>query len=298
MQNSVSPQMKQNSNKLVKIGEGDDVVNQWYKGFEDIMPEIVDHISFAVCDRFKIEWSVVMKGLAGFEAFLKKKEPSFDTSTAWRLLEELPSVSVTWKQWGGDSPGRSGCFIKMKVPKQELASVRQTMSKLLEALQAYWANAERISVEDEKRLIVERRKEDERKALLKQQQKALKAVLNPIRKFIKEPSASFFEHENFLVKQDGSIFVIVQNSYYSRPSERLMEAIKKLTRQGHAVIEVEEYYPPKTPYLSIWAGEFRKKQIGWRQNLSLLRASSEEFAEAARSCRESYIRWLAQDKTN
>jgi hypothetical protein len=72
---------------------------------------------------------------------LKCLESVEDASCAYHLFDAIDGCSVDHESWGGDLPGRSGCWISVFVRPKKHQQALETVERLSDALRSYWISS-------------------------------------------------------------------------------------------------------------------------------------------------------------
>jgi hypothetical protein len=66
---------------------------------------------------------------------------SKSSCSAYNLFDAIDGCSVDNESWGGDSPGRSGCWISVFVRPEKHQQALETVVRLSDALKSYWISS-------------------------------------------------------------------------------------------------------------------------------------------------------------
>ena len=106
-----------------------------------------------------------------FKPLLTPTSPSI-TKTPTLLLGPPPQIlssensnavdgcSVDHESWGGDSPGRSGCWISVSVRPEKHEQALETVVRLSDALRSYWISSGKAAAGEQCRRDSEAKKEN------------------------------------------------------------------------------------------------------------------------------------------
>lgn len=119
--------------EYIEIGTGDDMIEHWNHGFEDIM----SYVDYKLCESesydLPLDWKAILKGLKDFKYFDIE-----GSSQVHNFFECVPCASIEYEEWDAGRPGASGTNIKIEIPKSELESVIETMTMVKNRIQEYW----------------------------------------------------------------------------------------------------------------------------------------------------------------
>lgn len=119
--------------EYIEIGLGDDMIEHWDHGFEEIMGYIEYKLMESESYDLPLDWDVILKELKDFK-YLDIE----GSSQVHNFFECVSCASIDYDEWDFDSPGRSGTIIKIEIPKSELESVIETMTVVRDRLEEYW----------------------------------------------------------------------------------------------------------------------------------------------------------------
>ena len=123
------------------IGEGDDWPEDYDHGFDAPMQVIREILLDSEACDLPISWPKVLSGWRNAGKLLKCLESVEDASSAYHLFNTIDGCSVDYENWGGDSPGRSGCWISVFAEPEELEQALATVVRLADALKTYWISS-------------------------------------------------------------------------------------------------------------------------------------------------------------
>jgi hypothetical protein len=123
------------------IGQGDDWPEYYDHGFDAPM-QVVSEILLdsEICD-LPISWPEVLSGWKNAGKLLERLESIDDSSGAYQLFDAIDGCTVDFENWGGDSPGRSGCWISVFVLPEKQERALATVVRLADALKTYWLSS-------------------------------------------------------------------------------------------------------------------------------------------------------------
>ena len=122
----------------ILIGEGDDWPEDYSDGFDAPMKVISEILLDSEAWDLPISWPEVLSRLEGAGKLLDCLESIDSSVSAYKPFDAVEGCSVDHESWGGDSPGRSGCWISVFVRPEKHEQARETVLKLSDALRSYW----------------------------------------------------------------------------------------------------------------------------------------------------------------
>jgi hypothetical protein len=125
----------------VLIGEGDDWPEDYSDGCDAPMKIIREILLDSEAWDLSIAWPEVLSGWKDSGKLLKCLESIEGSSDAYRLFNEVDGCSVDHESWGGDSPGRSGCWVSVHVRPDKRERALETVVRLSDALKSYWISS-------------------------------------------------------------------------------------------------------------------------------------------------------------
>jgi hypothetical protein len=115
----------------IVVGNGDDRVENWYKGF-DIIDEIADCIESAWDKKIELDWPLIFGQIEGLQDLVGfKPEGQRDLL---EILEMLGDVYVSWQGWDAGAPGLSGCWCEVGIRQGDVEKVWTMLNELLKHL--------------------------------------------------------------------------------------------------------------------------------------------------------------------
>jgi hypothetical protein len=126
----------------ILIGEGDDWPEDYSEGFDAPMKVIREILLDSEAWDLPIAWPEVLSGWQGSGKLLECLESIQCSSEAYSLFNAVDGCTVDHESWGGDSPGRSGCWVSIYVPPDKHQQAKDTIVRLSEALSSYWISSE------------------------------------------------------------------------------------------------------------------------------------------------------------
>jgi hypothetical protein len=118
------------------IGEGDDRVGEWYHNFSEPMEKISRIIKKAKEHDVVIKWKNIIPKNDDWRRLKRsalRRCPSADM-----IVKALDGVESSGKSWGGDSPGCSGCWVRLTVESGKLRKVRTLVCDVAQRLEEEW----------------------------------------------------------------------------------------------------------------------------------------------------------------
>ena len=125
----------------ILIAEGDDWPEDYYDGFDAPMKVISEILLDSEAWDLPISWPEVLSGWRDARKLLDCLESIKSSCSAYNLFDAIDGCSVDSESWGGDSPGRSGCWISVFVRPEKLDQALETVVRLSDALRSYWISS-------------------------------------------------------------------------------------------------------------------------------------------------------------
>ena len=144
----------------ILIGEGDDWPEDYSDGFDAPMKVISEILLDSEAWDLPISWPEVLSGWRDDRKLLECLESIHGSSDAYNLFNAVDGCSVDNESWGGDSPGRSGCWISVFVRPEKHEQALETVVRLSDALRSYWISSGKAAAGEQCRRDYEAKKEN------------------------------------------------------------------------------------------------------------------------------------------
>jgi hypothetical protein len=144
----------------ILIGEGDDWPEDYGHGFDAPMKVISEILLDSEAWDLPISWPEVLSGWRDDRKLLECLESIHGSSDAYNLFNAVDGCSVDHESWGGDSPGRSGCWISVCVRPEKHEQALETVVRLSDALRSYWISSGKAAAGEQCRRDYEAKKEN------------------------------------------------------------------------------------------------------------------------------------------
>jgi hypothetical protein len=105
--------MAERSPRRLKIGQGNDVVDEWMGRCGSEIYVIIDFLKRVDQGAIEIDWSNILAGIPGMSSDDVDGLIIEGKNDILQLLEMLPGISVESQRWGGEMPGRDGIWIEV-----------------------------------------------------------------------------------------------------------------------------------------------------------------------------------------
>jgi hypothetical protein len=120
-----------------KIGQGNDVVDEWMGRCGSEIYVIIDFLKRIDREEIEIDWSKILAGIPGVSSHAVDGLNIEGKNDILQLLEILPGISVESQSWGGEMPGRDGIWIEVctygKDGTEALKALKMIVSRLQSA---------------------------------------------------------------------------------------------------------------------------------------------------------------------
>ena len=120
---------------------GDDWPEDYSDGFDAPMKVISEILLDSEAWDLPNSWPEVLFGWRDAGKLLNCLEAIQGSSDAYSLFNAVEGCSVDHESWGGDSPGRSGCWISVFVRPEKHEQALETVVRLSDALRSYWISS-------------------------------------------------------------------------------------------------------------------------------------------------------------
>ncbi len=291
------------------IGEGDDFVEEWHYGFEDIDDGLSQYLHEAEEFEFKINWKSIIQSVYGHARVRRNFQPY----TTIDLYQEINVFDIDHEEWGGELPGRGGFYFTITARRDQIKDIKKSLKNLLKALDKYWINEGfRLIVAENNYNQLERNYDELRRTNVRQDIELtrltdkfkiddraeqgfmrLKEDLIPILTYIFKPKDLFFSMGPILATRAGDIFAITNHSqFYEFSYEHYAEVLTFLKNIKLDIIEVAECKPDGSSFghTPVFARDGLKGNRGWNQAKTYLRSAKRNSIDVNK-VRDDYLKW-------
>jgi hypothetical protein len=286
---------------LVRIGYGDDVVEHWENGWEESISSLNELFEQAEEFSLSFEWHKIFPQNKGHLSF----------SNALNLLDELGILIVKRQNWGGDSPGRSGTFIKVYIEKGTIRAVKKAIANTTQLVTNYFElkGYDKVVLEKTadlwyKRYVDASKKiEDNLKIVheLEEKYKSLELRLNELNRTYEMVLSIVTKKGGYhcwgpILATPEKIYVIVKSEVFDNDVYgRYQPVIEKLRDLKIEFVEVLETSNQPKSHVMVQAMGGMWSRVGWGQTKTILSALNAASADINR-VREEYLERNRIDK--
>jgi len=298
---------------IVIIGDGDDLIENWYFGFDSIDASLNNFIDEATELGLKVKWNIIIN-MALDKSDVKR---NFKPDNSLDIYNFIDDLCINNQNWGGDSPGRSGSYLTITAHKDKIIEIKKSLTLLLNTLDHCWKENRFIEVilENECKILRNETKKHLNKIsflsdelIQKEDQVKIyeKAIINKttlineltsILSFLINPSTLFLCIGPILLKQQKLIFIITNHNQFN-VHENIGDLIDILKKMNLDIVEVYEYEinGSELSHIPVLARGSIKMRRGWAQKNTMLKCINNAKYDV-KEIREEYIIWSKDIET-
>lgn len=293
------------NNGSVIIGEGDEIVENWYFDFHYINSSLSDFINEANEFGLKVRWNKIIN--AALENSTVKR--NFKPEKSLDIYSFIHDLDINYENWGGEMPGRSGNYLTITAQKNKINKIKKSLAILLNMLARFWKeNGLTQVVLENKYLSLKNEAKDNSKKIFSLSNKLLEKEeeikvyekanknnttlinkLTSILSFLTYPSEMFLHFGPILFTKQNLIFIIANHQLFNEKADDVIDILSKLNL---SVIEVNEYATGRSelPHIPFFAKSNAENMIGWTQTKTVLECKNNAEYNPNK-IREDYINW-------
>ena len=291
------------------IGEGEEKVEYWYYGFDDIVESLDSYINQASEHDFIVDWYTLKKD----DPSALVLDPNFKPDNSLCGYDLIDGLDVDYEDWDQNSPGANGSYITITAKQANIEKIKESATVLLNNLKKYWQQQGfNVILLDKENDELRKENSDQRESINaltkklgkekkqigvskeeKQGRKELLALIIKVISYLNSPKKLFFCSGPILITRQKTIYVITNHNVYYQ-QQGYDELLSVLAKSKFKIDKVVEYsldgsYLPHIGYLlSI---SMPSKYDGWNQKDTILKGLNKEDHEA-NHIRAEYLDWL------
>jgi hypothetical protein len=292
---------------IVIIGEGDDLIENWYFGFDSIDTSLNNFINEATEHGLKVKWNIIIK----MALEISNVKRNFKPENSLDMYNFIDDLCINNQNWGGESLGRSGSHITITAHKDKINEIKKSLTVLLNMLDHWWKENRFIEVilENECTILRNQTKESLNKIsflsnelIYKEEQVEMykKEIINKttltneltsILSFLINPSSLFLCIGPILLTQQKLIFIITNHKQFNA-HEHIGDLTDILKKKNLGIVEVYEYElnGSELSHISVFQSGSLNMMRGWAQKNTELKCINNTKYDV-KEIREKYINW-------
>jgi hypothetical protein len=119
-----------------KIGQGNDVVDEWIGQCGSEVYVILGFLRRIDRGEIEIDWSKILAGIPGVSSHAVDSLNIEGKNDVLQLLEIIPGINVESQRWGGEMPGRDGIWIEVCTYGKDGTKVLKALKMIVSRLQS------------------------------------------------------------------------------------------------------------------------------------------------------------------
>lgn len=298
------------------IGHGNDTIEEWEDNPVGKAVEALDNLlnKGDGAGYYAADWKVIynkvpeLKRLAQGQHYYESIED---------LLQDIPKINSESHCWGGDSPGRSGCYYIFRVPSGEQTGLTDLLLRLTKATQVFLDESAEysrliagfeIELEEHHRRENKLQREKQEHAILQAQAEAYEQTrkhddkiaqgVRFLRDYLDDPREPFCCWGMLLATKDRWIYWITKIWAYNYLEETdvCCAIIELLNGQYAGVVKVREEVRQGVEmcYIPYFGGAARPLHVGWRHDKTDLQVVGSTYHRDPVKVREEFLHYYRQ----